>query len=247
MPRLNDLQAVMHRVLRDALPVAEGAALLGVDPGRLAIYHRFVHRHVQQALEANFPVTLAALPAATREALHADYFAAHPPGTWSLDAAAAAFPAFLEARAGAEPPTPFHAALAHLEWALSEVYHDPAELPVPQTTLLNPTLTVLESVYPVAAYLAAVQAGGAPPEAPVPLPAPTLTLVFRHPIRETACFFAATDALLFALKVAHDALDPVQVAAQLGLDPNAALEAMRAGVDCGLLLAPPPANPPQRT
>lgn len=245
MPRLNDLQAVMHQVLRDALPVAEGAAQLGVDPARLAIYHRFVHRHVQHALEANFPATLAALPADVRATLHAAYFAAHPPGTWSLDAAAAAFPAFLDARAGVEAPTPFHAALAHLEWALSEVYHDPAVPPVPETTTLNPTLTVLESAYPVAAYLAAAQAGGPPPEVPEAQPAPTLTLVFRHPVRETACFFAATDALLFALKVAHDALDPLEVAAALGLDPNAALDAMRAGVACGLLLAPP-ATPTQR-
>jgi hypothetical protein len=236
----------MHQVLRDAVPVAEGAARLGVDPARLAIYHRFVHRHVQHALEANFPATLAALPPETRAALHAAYFAAHPPGTWSLDAAAAAFPAFLDARAGAEPPTPLHAALAHLEWALSEVYHDPAVLPVPETLTLNPTLTVLESVYPVAAYLVAAQAGGPPPQVPAALPAPTLTLVFRHPVRETACFFAATDALLFALKVAHDALDPLQVAAELGVDPNAALEAMRAGVACGLLLAPA-ATPTQRT
>lgn len=241
MPRLAEMQSVMHQVVRDEVPVAEAAARLGVDPARLAIYHRFVHRHVQQALEANFPATLAALPADTRADLHAAYFAAHPPGTWSLDAAAAAFPAFLAARAGATPPTPFHAALATLEWALNEVYHDPSAPPAPGAVVLNPTLVVLESVYPVAAYLAAAQTAGPPPPEPPAGAAPALTLVFRHPVRQTACYFAATDALLFALKVAHDALDPRQVAADLGVDPSVALAAMRAGLDCGLLLGPPDA------
>ena len=87
---LTRLQHTLHRLFRDELPVDAAAAALGADPRRLAIYHRAVHLHVRHALEANFPVTLASLPADTREALHDAYFAAQAPTTWNLDAAAEA-------------------------------------------------------------------------------------------------------------------------------------------------------------
>ncbi len=247
---LTDLQHTLHRLFRDELPVDAAAAALGADPRRLEIYHRAVHLHVRHALEANFPVTLASLPADTRTGLHAAYFATHAPTTWNLDTAAEAFPDFLDARLAAEPPpglTPFHPALARLEWELTAVWgaEDAApEAPMgetpPTAPMLNPTLALLESPYPLVAYLARPDAAS-PDALPAPAETPELVLVFRHPSRRTACFYAATGDLLFALKVAHDGLDPLSAARAAGLDETAALAAMALAVEVGLILAPPDA------
>lgn len=246
---LATLQLTLHRLFRDELPVDAAAEALGADPRRLDIYHRAVHLHVRHALEANFPVTLASLPADTRTALHAAYFATHAPTTWNLDAAAEAFPDFLDASLAAEAPppglTPFHPALARLEWELTTVWgaedtapEDPTPQTAPTAPVLNPTLALLESPYPLVAYLARPDAAS-PDTLPAPAEAPELVLVFRHPSRRTACFYAATGDLLFALKVVHDGLDPQTAARAAGLDEAAALSAMALAVEVGLVVAPP--------
>ena len=243
-PRLLELQRTLHQVFRDALTVEAAAAALGSDPRRLGLYHRAVHVHVRQALEANMPVTLASLPADTRQALHAAYFAAKPAPNWSLDAAAEGFPDFLDAQllAGGRPGlTAFHPALARLEWELTLAWTSESALPEPASLtamVLNPTLAVLESHFPLVVYLSSPDAAG-PRALPAALDSPELVLIFRHPERQSACYHSATDDLLFALKVAHDGLDPADAARAAGLDASSALAAVRAAVEIGLVLAPP--------
>lgn len=226
MPDLNALQHLLHRMFRDEVSVGEVAERLGSDPRRLAIYHRFVHTHVRQALAANFPATLAALGEPASEALQAAYFEAHAPPDWNLDHAAAAFPDFLEARAA----DPFAVALARLEWEVAEVTRTDTE----PGSGLNATLSVLQSPFPLVAWLADFHAGR--PAGARPAAAPELALIFRHPSRDTGCHYAASDDLLFALKVTHDGLDPMDAARAAGLDPDAAAAAMARAREIGLVI-----------
>ena len=236
MSALTSLQAVMHRVFRDELSLEDGARLLGTDPARLAIYRRFVHTHVRQAVEADFPRTLAALPPETRETLLTAYYLAHPPGHYDLDAAGEAFPDFLEAAIGQHSGlTGFHPALAQVEWEMLQAFRSALAVPDPATLarpVLNPTLTALTVPYPVVEYMMAGD-GAAVPEA---LETPRTVLVLRHPVSETAFCYTATDDLLFALKVTYEGLDAREAARAAGIDEEAAEAAMRRGVGVGVVL-----------
>lgn len=238
---LDALQAVMHRLLRGELAPEAAAALLGLDAAqipRLGLYQRFVRRHVQAALEGAFPRTLAALPAGTREALCDTYFATHAPTSYDLDAAAEAFPGFLEAALSEAPPglNALHPCLAEVEWALLVAVRDEAEMPEPSAgaPVLNPTLSILQVPPAVAAAL-----HGAALDAPPTAEQAEITLlVLRNPATGRAHALPANDDLLFALKLAHDGQAPRAAALAAGLDPDAACAAVARAAAAGLVIAP---------
>ncbi|MEZ4474329.1 MAG: DNA-binding domain-containing protein [bacterium] len=246
-PRLAELQQQMHDAVKDRAPVAVVAAALGVDPKRLAIYRRMIRHHVVVALCSRLGATTALLgadqetPAWT--ALLEGYLEACPPSHWALGHAAGAFPGYLAERVGAQGVTPFHVAVAELEWALYTVNRDETRLPPRHPAYvegaplaLNPTLQILEWPYPVAAFLAAFNRGEGPavPTAPTD---PELVLVFRRPVSGNPYFQAATPALLFALKVVHDGLSVDEAVVASGQQPADVEAALRHATDIGLVLA----------
>ena len=250
MATLSAVQRALHEVLRGATPVAEGAAALGIAPERLGVYARFVRGHVETALRKNFPTLRAILPGEVWARLSDAYFATHPPRAADLNQAAAAFPAFVAGQldAGWEPTLePFHVALAQLEWAEFTTWVHPARVPAVSpaaAATLNPTLTVLELACPVVRWLVAYDAGARDAAAPLPTRAqgPELTLIFRKRVagEYRVGRYVADDDLLFALKVAHEGLDPAVVALDHGLDLDLARAAMARAIDLGLVIPPAP-------
>jgi hypothetical protein len=236
---LQALQATVHRVLRGEVPVEDGAAALGCDARRLRIYREFVRGHVQTALEKNYEITRATLPAPTWEALVEAYFAAFPTAHWELNAAAEPFPAWLETRIGLhEGLHPFHCELAQFEWEEFAAYSNRAEVPAAvEAPTPNPTLSILQLAHPVAAFVQAWNAGERP-AIPAPLPAPRLTFLFRHPRSGKVMYQDATDDLLFALKVTHEGLDPAAAARAIGAAPELGEQALAVAADVGIILRP---------
>lgn len=230
--KLADVQQAVHGVLRGAAPLQAGAEALGIDPARLAIYRRFVRRHVEVALSAEFPHLKAALGADRWSDLYAAYYEAHPPSAPTLPEAAAAFPDFLAAQyeAGRFGLSEAHLALADFEWALYEVSIDGAPWPTPTSRSVNPTLSILSFEYDVATFALEGMGEGPWPESP------TLVLAFQHPARRTARWHRARPELLLALKIAHEGLTPSDAAAATGAAPSAVEAALAFAVEVGLLV-----------
>lgn len=239
---LEALQQQMHAAVKDLRPVAEVAAVLGVDPARLAIYRRMVRAHVFTALSSRLPATLRLLGITEGSALYEAYLQAHPPREATLPEAAAAFPGFLAQRLEAEGGTgsvlPFAVALAELEWALFQVNRDPTPLPEGATLaglVLNPTLQVMAWPWPVGSYLTAHNQGRV---GEVPAPAEELVLLFRRPASGNPCFYVGTPERLFVIKMVHEGLS-VEAAARLGDQAVAPVaQALASAVEIGLVLAP---------
>ncbi|MFN3199621.1 MAG: putative DNA-binding domain-containing protein [Bradymonadia bacterium] len=217
---LSSIQSVMHDVLRGQRSVDEAAELLGVHPARLAIYRRFVRRHVHTALSAEFPLLATWLGEDGWSELFELYYLAHPPKDPTLPEAAVHLPALVstlsaEDRLGL---TPAHVALAEFEWALYEVSIDGTPLPDPDTLdgpIINPTLALLSFPYDVASLAGALQAGERPES---PEPDETLVLAFQSLPRRVAHWHRGRDPLLFALKVVHEGLS-AEAAAQISGQP----------------------------
>ncbi|MCA9560857.1 MAG: putative DNA-binding domain-containing protein [Myxococcales bacterium] len=241
---LEQLQRLMHDVVKQGVEVDAGAAALGVDPARLRIYRNFTRTHVRTALELNLPMTRHLLSEAPLgetlwESLYEDYLRACPPRSWELNAAAEAFPAFLEAQldAGRDGVTHFAVCLAAFEWAQFETLRHPATIPAEvDATTLNPTLTLLQQAYPVVPYAARWSRGER--DLSPPAPADSIALLFRHPTRHHCRFYAASDVLLFAMKVAHDGLSAQQAAAASGQPLEAVEAALTEAQRTGLILRP---------
>ncbi len=230
--RLADVHTWIHRAVRGGPDVHAAAAALGVAPGRLAIYRRFVRGHVRSAVAANFGLTRAATAPAAWDALVDRYVDAHPAHHWRLDDAAAAFPAWLADVAALDAP---RRALAELEWTLAEVRHDPTPWPaVPAGGwALNPTLAILQSPFALVPWAIALGRGE---PAPPPPAAESLVLACRRPADEVTVFHAGHPDWLFAIKVAHDGLTVAEAAALSGQPAAAVRAALDGAVDASLLL-----------
>lgn len=242
-----DLMDGIHRVLRGQEEVATAARDLGIPERRLGVYARFVRQHVRTAVEKNHSVLAALLRGPVWEALMEGYFRAHPPTSYEFNAAAEGFRAFLaaEVSGGRHGLTPFHLELAELEWQEWVAYAHPDRIPRPdevQRPTLNPTLRILRFNHGVAGFVdawrEAERAGRTErPEVPSDF-APETVLVFRDPVSELAFFYRATDALLFALKVAVDGLDVRQAAALAGVSEDTARDLLDRAAAVGLIVMP---------
>lgn len=236
---LEQLQRLMHDVVKQGVEVEAGAAALGVDPGRLRIYRNFARTHVRTALELNLPMTQHLLGETLWEGLYEDYLQACPPSSWELNAAAEAYPAFLEAQldAGRAGVTHFAVCVAAFEWAQFETLRHPATVPTAvDTTTLNPTLTLLQQAYPVVPY--AVRWSRGERDLSPPAAEDAIALLFRHPTRHHCRFYAASDVLLFAIKVAHDGLGAADAADAAGQPIEAVEAALSEAARAGLVLRP---------
>ncbi|MCA9538878.1 MAG: putative DNA-binding domain-containing protein [Myxococcales bacterium] len=238
---LNEIQRAIDEALRGVVPIDEAARQLGADAGRLVIYKRFFEAHVAEALAVNLPVTQATLGDAWPGLFDA-YLHRHPPTSWALNEAAAAFPGFLEAeeRAGRDGVTPLHTCLAQFEWALfvatadAQAMPDPADLTRPA---VNPTLSILSFPYALADFVLAWR-GGARPAPPEPLAEPMPVLFYQNPHTGMGRFQKPSDEVLLALKIADEGLSVGAVAEAIGVPVAVVEAAVAAAARLGVIIAP---------
>jgi|GEM_PF-2209291 len=249
---MSDLKSVaetVHRVLRRELDATDGATHLGVDAARLSIYRGFVHDHVTGILDKLYPYVRAHVGPEAWAELSARFFREVPATHWELNACAQPFAAWLDRKlADGDAPsavTPFHVALAELEWEEFAVYMHEASVPTPESVtepVLNPTLSLLELGYPVVRFLVDhPEASVVTPDTPTPAPERRVALVFRRPGTWRVAYYLGSDDLLFALKVVHEQI-PLAMAADAVHQPvEVARAALRHAADIGLVVAGPDA------
>lgn len=239
--KLADVHRTFHEVVRSERSVEAGADALQVDPRRLGIYRNFVRQHVRTALEHHYPTVQALLGESAWERLYEAYVEACPPTSWELNAAAAAFPEFIEERLDSDGPLSlFHAALARFEWEQYAVNTAPIDLPDPATLsepVLNPTLSLLQLPFAVVPFVVAFDAGRDPalPDADDAAP---LALLFRRPATGNCAYYNGSDTLMFALKVTHDGLSAEAAAAASGQGIDQVRAALDEAADIGLVIRP---------
>ena len=239
---LEAAQRALHALVRGEASADDVAARIGAPAARLRVVRRMIRGHVTRALEKVFPCVRAHLSPRTWEELAASYYAAHPPTSFELNRAAAAFPGYLAGAIGDQPhreATLAHAELAELEWEALAAYLAPdAEWAGDVGLRINPTLTLLSLDFAVVDVLSAWDGGAKdpPPGLPeAPMPASRLALIWRHPGTLRVRYRWANDDLLFALKVASEGLDPGEAAEAGGHVAELGHRAVAAAVTAGLL------------
>lgn len=175
MPSLPELQHDIRAALLGDDPRAPRAIVAdGLAPeARLAVYRHHVLTSLTAALEATFPVVVRLVDHRFFRFACDRYVRAEPPAGPCLFEYGATFPDFL---AAFEPcrHLPWLPDVARLEWAMNAALHAPDAEPVttdalrarPAGTLealdlaLHPSVTLLESAWPVDAVWRANQEGG---------------------------------------------------------------------------------------
>ncbi len=235
---LEALEGWIHRAVKEEVSIEVAAAELGVNPRRLDLYRGMVRGHVRTALGAVYEILQGVLGEPLFAGLYEDYLSAWRPAHWVLSRAAEGFPEFLAAQVDAGRPglRPFHVSLAELEWAAWETRVHPARVPASvEAPQLNPTLTVLQTPWPVVPFALAWQRGEGPQE---PAAEESVSLLFQKPGGLGVNLYVGSPALLFALKVTHDGLS-AEVAAELSGEPvEAVREALSHAARIGLVIDP---------
>lgn len=175
MPSLPELQRGVRAALLDEDPaIARDVVADGIAPeSRLAVYRHHVLTSLTAALEATFPVVVRLVDARFFRFACDRYVRAEPPRGPCLFEYGATFPDFL---AGFEPcrHLPWLPDVARLEWAMNAALHAPdaealsaeALRARPAGTLetmdlaLHPSVSLLESAWPVDAVWRANQSDG---------------------------------------------------------------------------------------
>ena len=158
MSTLRELQSGFRAAMLGGDAGAAAAAVqsdgLGVD-ARLAIYRHHVFASLTTALEATFPVVVRLVdPRFFRYAVDR-FVREHPPTGPCLSEYGAALPDFL-ARFEPSRHLAYLPDVARLEWAMNVALHAPEAAPVPPEALrepaplaLHPSLTLLQSPWPI--------------------------------------------------------------------------------------------------
>jgi hypothetical protein len=243
MPTLAETYASLHAVLRGERGVDDGAAELGVDPKRLAVYADFVRGHITGILAKQYPRLCQTLAAEPWQRLCEGFYSAHPPSDWELNEAAEPFPAYLAEQLGVlDEVSLFHVSLAQFEWAQWAAFSDPSRIPdanALQRDAVNPTLHILELPCPVIdAVLAIDRDGELTGEVPDGRGGPERVLVFRHPLRETSAYWRVTEPLVLALATVDAGAGVEESAERLGRSIAEVTRGLGRAREIGLILGP---------
>jgi len=176
MPSLRELQRDVRAALLEGDEAAAAREIVrdGLAPAaRLAVYRHHVLSSLTATLEATFPVVVRLVDPRFFRFACDRYVRAEPPTGPCLFEYGATFPDFL---ATFEPcrHLPWLPDVARLEWAMNAALHAPDAIPLTAATArawppgaletaalaLHPSVTLLESPWPVDAVWRANQAGG---------------------------------------------------------------------------------------
>jgi hypothetical protein len=241
--KLAELQQQMHRMLRGEVEPDAIAGSIGADVARLTIYRDFVQTHIVDALEQNFVYTRAILGDEFAP-LARDFFHSRAPSHWELNSSGEGFADYLEQRRAAGHPVlqPFHVVLAQFEWEEWLAFAHEDEVPDPDDVaepVLNPTMAVVQSPYPLIDFLTDHKDELSPALAvPALLPELQTILVFRHPIDLIANAVAADDELLLAMKIAASHIAIADAAAATNQPEAAIRAALDRAARCGVIVQP---------
>jgi hypothetical protein len=230
-----------HALLRGEASAEQTAARLDQPTVRVRAYRDFVRGHVEEVLQKNYAALAGVLGRRRWDTVVELYFRRHPPRNYELNANAAELRAMLAdlVREGALGITELHRELAELEWQEWVVYADERQIPAPQelgAPALNPTLVVLDCSHPVSEYLDDLRESDRPPSPPDA--APEQVLVFREPASGLAVYYRADEALLFAVKMVHEAVPAAEAARRAGLSVQRVEAILRSAVEIGLVIEP---------
>ncbi len=241
MPTLRELQADVRAALLgdDDRAAARRVAGDGLAPSaRLAVYRHHVVASLTAALQATFPVVVRLVDARFFAYAADRYVRAEPPAGPCLFEYGATFPDFL----AAFPPSRglvYLPDVARLEWAMNAALHAPDAPPLTAGALralppdaharlapgLHPSVTLLESPWPVDRIWHANQPG-AEPDARVDLDAGGVRLQIWR-LGDEVVFRALTPAALaFRRALARERALAAAAAAALDADPAADLAAL---------------------
>ena len=213
--------------LRETHPGWEAA------PSRVAIYGNAVRRHVRNALEKLYPLTLASVTPEQWSALMVEYDATRPARHFEINRVGEGFPAYLADVTVTRGLPEFLPALARFEWADWAVFV--SEEPVPRKVerlTVNPTLTVLQHPLLLAPFIHAKAKGSAP------APGEEMLLLWRHPEQLRTWFMAGHERALLVVKMALEGLSPQDVAAATGVAEESVRQAVEECARDGLVLVP---------
>lgn len=250
MARLNEIQDQLHKLFRGESSAEETASALGIErPERLDLYRGFVRHHMRSILTKVYPHTQSLLSKETWSALDDRFFAACPSYHWELNENAKPFVDFLQGCFEEGPYadlTAFHVELAHFEWEEFGTYMDSERMPhateLEQPTL-NPTLNILQTHYPIFAFVRDLRKSeDDPPPLPELLEEPQTLFLFQHPETFKLRYHTATPELLFAIKMCHDGLSVAQASAASGHDEAVVANVLDIASKAGIVILPAPAT-----
>jgi hypothetical protein len=237
MPALPELQAAFRAaLLRDEARAGTGAVRADA-PGaeaRLAIYRHHVFTSLTAALASTYPVVARLVDPRFFRYAADRYIRQEPPAGPCLFEYGATFPDFLAgfppARALAYLPD-----VARLEWALNVALHardaavvTPEALRALAPVTLHPSVTLLDSPWPVDAIWRASQAGA--PPAPVALDAGGVRLQAWRSGDEVVFRPLAAEELAFREALARTRRLDAAAEAALAVEPAADLVALVRGL-----------------
>jgi len=251
MPPLRELQRdVRAAVLGDDARAAAEVVADGLAPAaRLALYRHHVLTSLTAALEATFPVVVRLVDARFFGFACDRYVRAEPPTGPCLFEYGATFPDFL---ARFEPcrDLPWLPDVARLEWAMNVALHAPEAAPLTSEVVrgldagtlesarlaLHPSVTLLESAWPVDAIWRANQAEG---HGVVDLDAGAVRLCVWRLDDEVVFRALAPAALAFRRAIARSGRLDVALAAAVEAEPDADLPRLvRGALDEAVLQCP---------
>ena len=152
----------------------------GVDPGRMAVYARLVHRNIEGFLARTFSTARAVLPGPHWDAAVRDFIERHASHSPYFRDISTEFLRYLEAEREAPEDPPFLVELCHYEWARASLAQADEALPPAADVPLS--LDARFAVSPVAwplHYRYPVHRIGADFQPQAPPDAPTWLIVYR--------------------------------------------------------------------
>lgn len=224
----HDFTAVQRALTAFVRDPAQAPTPADVPRARLDVYRELVFNNVANSLSGCFPVLKRLLPAATWDALLADFFARHRCHTPIYRRLPAEFLRYLEDEhrpTAAEPP--FLYELAHYEWVELALSLDENEIQWAGVDAHADLMTGLPVLSPLAwqlSYRFPVHRLGPAYRPETPPPQPTHLIVYRD--RDDRIGFLEINPLTYHLLtlLAHEDITPAQAVGRLaaewpGIDP----------------------------
>ncbi len=240
----------LHALLRGTEKPKDWTSYFKTTPRRLSIYPRFVKGHVMKFLSENFLSLKTLFDEVTWKKILDQYFKEYPPTHWRLFRCAEAFPSFIQnlREQNLYDIQDFHVELSEFEWMEAVIYHEEERIPSIsdlQEPLVNPTLTILNTVYPLVQFANVTRSKENSSEEKEWIQnrkylnrfdQEQIIFLFRNPMTLVLNYCIPTDRMLLAVKIVHEKISLQEVAQAVGENISAIHDALEAAMSQGLLI-----------